>query len=121
MSQSNPWWKVEQQIAAGNFPPIFVTADGRLALDGTGKTLPARLADLYPADVKAAAAEKRAAVEAAAKAEQAQAFADWQAQRSAIQAKIEQHRHERAWRLNGFYVEDSSAELYTYAEIAAWL
>lgn len=120
------WKKVETQIAAGDFPPVIQTPDGRLALaargpQGKAKTLPPHLAALYPAEVIAAAGEALAARQAAAAEEQAAAQARLalrQANEAALRAE---HGAKRVWRLAGLYLEEASVARYTLAEIEEWL
>jgi hypothetical protein len=121
MSRTNLWAKVKEQIRRGEFPPVFVTADGRLGLDGIGATLPADVAALYPAPILEAAEAKRAAVVAAEKDRNDKWLADLRAKEQATEATKAQYRHQRIWRLGGLYVEDQSTARYTLAEIEGWL
>lgn len=123
MSQKSKklWSKVRQGIASGTFPAVFVTAAGKLALDGIGAELPADLAALYPADIREKAEQVAAVRQADADAEslrQQQHRAAIEAERAAV---IEQHREDCVWRLNGLFVEEFSDRRYTYSEISAWL
>lgn len=115
------WQKVLDQIAAGTFPPVFVTRAGKLAIDGLGAELPADIAALYPADIREKAEQVAAVRQADADAEalrEKQRRAAIEAERAAV---IEEHREECVWRLNGLFVEEFSDRRYTYSEIAAWL
>ena len=115
------WDTVKEQIAVGNPPPVFVTFAGKLALAGMGAELPESVAALYPTEIREAAHAKSAVRQAEVEAESAALRAKWKAAeqlKKSVQAKYE---NVRCWRLNGFYVEDSSTARYTWAEIKGWI
>ncbi len=115
------WATVRDQIAAGSYPRVFVAADGRLALDGKGRTLPPDIAALFPADVRQAAETKatQVATEKAARDEAARAA--YVARADLDKAVCDRYRNVRAWRLAGFYMDELSTASYTLAEIESWL
>lgn len=114
------WSDVRSKIEAGNFPPIFITGNGALALDGSAAMLPQAIADLYPADILAAAKAKREAFDADQAAKASDAAAQRQAAEDRKQAVIATYGQKRCWRLNGLYVEEFT-DRYTYAEIWQWI
>lgn len=123
MSQKSKklWNQVREQIAAGNFPRVFVTKAGKLALDGTATEIPADIAVLFPADIRAAAEAKlaeRLNQEKVESEKAATARAEWLSKRQAV---IDQYAEQRAWRLAGFYIDDVTMNRYTWKEVADWL
>ena len=115
------WAKVRDQIASGTYPKVFVAADGRLALDRKGCTLPPDIAALFPADVRQAAETKAAEVATEKAARDEAARAAYVARADLDKLICDRYRNVRAWRLAGFYMDDLSTASYTLAEIESWL
>ncbi|HEY4759761.1 MAG TPA: hypothetical protein VIH42_04200 [Thermoguttaceae bacterium] len=111
------WDAIREKVMRGEFPSVFIAGDGRLALEGRGATLPADIAALYPAEIRAQAEAKASE----RKAESDAKFAEQRALRTQADAEIEKLRHVRCWRLAGFYIEDQSMARYTLAEIDEWV
>jgi hypothetical protein len=115
------WAEVKSQIEAGNFPKVFVTKAGKLALDGSAAEIPADIAAMFPADIRAAAEAKLVERIEAEKIEDEKARAKRAECDAKRQAVIDQFGERRVWRLSGFHVEDLSMDRYTFGEIKDWL
>lgn len=83
------WTSIETAMLAGEFPPVFITADGQIGLDRTANRaiMPKRLAALIPAEIIAEAKVKRDEVIATQSAEQAALLAADSAKRADRQAE----------------------------------
>lgn len=118
---SKLWDSVLQQIKAGNLPPVFITSDGRLALDGPAAVLPLHVAKLYPPSIIEAAQQRRAEFDAKQKARQELALQELQNAQKEQERVINQYGKKRCWRLCGMFIEDRTQERYTYHQIAQWI
>ncbi len=118
-AKKNIWTAIEQQIDAGNYPAIFLNAAGEICLDGTanGTTLPKRLAEKFPLEIREQAKQKQVERLAAAKVEADNRIADWKAEEAAKAAKIADWSGQRVWGLSGFFVEEMTGPRYTFEEI----
>lgn len=115
------WSQVREQIAAGNFPKVFVTKAGKLALDGSAAEIPADIAALFPPEIRNMAEAKLAERLESERLENEQAKAKIAERAAKRQAVIDQFGERRVWRLHGFYMEDLSMDRYTWSEIKEWL
>ncbi|HEX5444061.1 MAG TPA: hypothetical protein VFW87_09545 [Pirellulales bacterium] len=119
--KSNTWTNIKARIAAGDFPAVFITRAGKLALDGSAAELPAAIAALYPAEIRAAAEAKAAERRQQDQADRDRRFALAEEQEAERQAVIDQFGDTRVWRLAGFYVQETSSERFTWHEISQWV
>lgn len=123
MSQKSKklWSQVREQIAAGNFPNVFVTKAGKLALDGSAAEVPADIAALFPSDIRVAAEAKLAERLNKEQVENDKALGAIAEREAKRQAVINGFGDKRVWRLAGFYMEDVTMTRYTYKEVSDWI
>lgn len=91
---NNLWNKIEREIADGQYPSVFINAAGAVCLDNgsNGPQLPARLANMMPAEIieeANAVADRRQQDEAAKHAALREEHAR---ERQAARERIEAHR-----------------------------
>lgn len=118
--KNNMWAEIEARMDRGEYPAVYVTADGHLGLDGAanGATLPQRLAAKMPcAMVEAARARQaeRHAAEAKASADRAEQY-----RRESVElvAKIAAMGQRRVWGLAGFFVEEMTGAMASWSEVS---